>query len=357
MNEPKSSRYHRLTRRADVVSLAATASLLTVMLWLRPGVPVALYVLLLLVLHALVTLPVAFYRSYVLEHRYDLSAEPASTWLRDHTKAIGIAAVFGVLAGQVVYALIEWSSAWWWLATAIAGTLATILLARLAPVLLLPLFYRFTPLDRPELSARLVELSARAGVPVLGVFEWGLGAKSRRANAALVGSGKTRRILVSDTMLAQYSEDEIEVILAHELAHHVHNDITKGIAVEFALLVAACYAAATALGQLWRPLGLGGPADPAGLPLLLLAAGAVMLAATPLVNAFSRSNERRADDFALALTGRRDAFVSAMRRLGAQNLAEESPSRAAVWLFHTHPPIEQRIAQARVAGPQVGGAT
>jgi STE24 endopeptidase len=226
------------------------------------------------------------------------------------------------------------------------GTGFTAVLARLAPVLLLPLFYRFTPLERPALTERLLALSKRAGVPVLGVYEWGLGAKTRRANAALVGSGATRRILLSDTLLAEYSDDEIEVILAHELAHHVHRDIPKGLALEFGLLLASCCAAALAVDTLQAPLGLSGPADPAGLPLLLLAGGAVMVAATPLANAVSRFNERRADQFAIALTRRRDAFVSAMRRLGAQNLVEEGPSRATVWLFHTHPPIEERIAAA-----------
>ena len=325
--------------------------MLAALLWARPSLPVAAGVLLLAGLHALVTLPLAFYSSFVLEHRYQLSSEPASAWLRDHAKALAIGSILAVPAGQIIYGLMAWSPDWWWLASAIAGTALTALLAKLTPVVLLPLFYKFTPLDRPELSARLTELSMRAGVPALGVFEWGLGAKTRRANAALVGSGRTRRILLSDTLLKEYSEDEIEVILAHELAHHAHRDIAKGIALEFGLLLAALGAASAALNAFWTPLGLQGSADPAGLPLLVLAAGAVMMAATPVVNAFSRFNERRADDFAIALTRRRHAFVSAMRRLGAQNLVEESPSRTTVWLFHTHPPIEERIAQAKLVEP------
>ena len=174
-----------------------------------------------------------------------------------------------------------------------------------------------------------------------------VGEKTRRANAALVGTGATRRILVSDTLLAEYSDDEIEVILAHELAHHVHYDILTGLAAEVLLLVAAFFAAATALAFWWPLVGLHAPNDIAGLPLLLLAGGAVSLAATPWVNALSRWNERRADRYALTLTRQPAAFISAMRRLALQNLAEERPSRAALWLFHTHPPIEQRIEAAR----------
>jgi len=98
---------------------------------------------------------------------------------------------------------------------------------------------------------------------------------------------------------------------------------------------------------LWEPLGLRSPSDVAGLPLLLLAGGAVSVAATPAMNALSRWNERRADRFALALTKRPAAFISAMKRLATQNLADERPSRAVLWLFHTHPPIEQRIEAAK----------
>jgi STE24 endopeptidase len=220
-------------------------------------------------------------------------------------------------------------------------------LARLAPVLLLPLFYRFVPLERPALTERLVALSRRAGVPVLGVYEWALGAKTRRANAALVGSGATRRILLSDTLLADYSDDEIEVILAHELAHHVHRDIPKGLALEFFVLLGSFYGAHLALRALVHPLALTSPADPIGLPLVVLVVGAVSLVMTPILYAVSRLNERRADRFALVLTKRPDAFITAMRRLGSQNLSEENPSRATVWMFHTHPPIEERIVAAR----------
>jgi Zn-dependent protease with chaperone function len=166
---------------------------------------------------------------------------------------------------------------------------------------------------------------------VLGVYEMAFGDRTKSANAALVGAGPTRRIVVSDTMLAEYSEDEIEVVLAHELAHHAHGDVARGLVVEFLLLLAAGYAASVVLSASWGSLGLRGLADPAGLPLLVLAGGAVRLTCTPLVNAFTRSRERHADAFALALTSRPDAFISGMRRLGAQNLAEENPSRTSVW--------------------------
>ena len=346
MNESKSSRYHRLKRQAGLCSLAVTAGILGAAVWARPQGPPALLVVMLATACELAALPIAYYASFVLDHRYELSTESAGAWFRDHLKFFLISLCLAALGAEAVYALIAWSPQWWWVMAAAGVTLFSMLLARLAPILLLPLFYDFTPLQRPALQARLAELSKRAGVPVLGVFEWGLGTRSRRANAALVGSGTTRRILLSDTLLAEYTDDEIEVILAHEIAHHVHRDIRNGIALEFLLFLGAGYAAAVALAASWPRLGLTSAADPAGLPVLVLVGGAVMLAATPLVNAWSRANERRADDFAVALTRRGDAFASAIRRLGAQNLAEENPSRASVVLFHTHPPIEERITAA-----------
>jgi STE24 endopeptidase len=220
-------------------------------------------------------------------------------------------------------------------------------LSALAPVVMLPLFYTFEPLKRASLRERLVRLSERAGVPVLDVYQWGLGEKTRRANAALVGSGSTRRILLSDTLLADYTDDEIEAVIAHELAHHVHHDLRTSLLVESGVLVAAFYVAAHVLQLPWVMSRLSSTADVAGLPLLLLAGGATTLAGAPLLNWLSRAHERRADRYALALTSQPAAFISAMRRLAAQNLAEERPSRTALWLFYTHPPVEQRIAAAR----------
>jgi STE24 endopeptidase len=231
-----------------------------------------------------------------------------------------------------------------------AGALFTLIivgLTNLAPVLLLPLFYAVKPLDREALRVRLLALAERAGARVLGAYEWGLSAKTRKANAALAGIGGTRRILVSDTMLAEYSDEEIEVVLAHELAHHVHGDIWKGIAFESALMLAGFYLAGRTLVASTGRFGLRDVADPAGLPLLLLAAGGLSFVMMPVAHAVSRAYERSADRFALNLTRNPSAFISAMRRLGAQNLAEEHPSKLMQWLFYSHPPIAERIETAR----------
>src|SRR5262245_17418160 len=186
---------------------------------------VAAYVLLLSLAHQLCALPVTFFESFVLERRYGLSSAALRTWLADHLKAAMLLTLLALAGAEIVYLALNLFPKWWWAASAASFVFALLVIARTAPTVLLPLFYRFKPLERESLQEKLVLLSTRARVPVLGVYEWGLGAKTRRANAALVGTGSTRRILLSDTLLADYTDEEIEVILAHELGHHVNRDI------------------------------------------------------------------------------------------------------------------------------------
>jgi STE24 endopeptidase len=362
MNEDKSARYHRLSRRLSIASFAWTTLFLAGILvsggslWLRdlaaragghPWLTVALVILGLGLLHEPVSFLVSWYRGHVVEHRYGLSRQTGWQWFGDHVKGALVGGAMAIVLGVPLYAAIAAWPEWWWLVAGLGFSAVMVALANLAPVLLLPIFFRFTPLDHPPLVERLRALAERAGARIVGVYRWELGSKTSKANAALTGIGGTRRILIADTMLAEYSEDEIEVVLAHELAHHVHHDIWAGIALETVLMLAGFWLAHLALGWAAPTVGLAGPADPAGLPLLLLAAGAVSLVLMPLALAVSRRHERRADRFALDLTAKPAAFVSAMKRLGAQNLAEERPSRLVQWLFHSHPPLSERIDAAR----------
>ena len=354
MNEDKASRYHRLKRTISIVSLVWGVGLMVALL--ATGGSASLravarghvipYVVLLSLVNEIVALPLAFYSGFVLERRYGLSNEAVGGWAIDQLKSFGVGILLGGGAAQVLYWCIGGSPEHWWLVAGLVFALLIVGLTNLAPVLLLPLFYSVKPLARDTLSTRLLRLAERAGARVLGAYEWGLGEKTKKANAALTGIGRTRRILVSDTMLAEYSDDEIEVVLAHELAHHVHGDIWKGIAFESALMLGGFFLASRVLRAFVAPLGLAAPDDVAGMPLLLLAAGAVSLVMVPFAHAMSRAFERRADRFALDLTRNPSAFISAMRRLGAQNLAEERPSRVVQWLFYSHPPLRERIAVA-----------
>jgi STE24 endopeptidase len=371
VNEDKATRYHRTRRRLSVVSTVAGALLLIAFVasggsaWLRTvaeswtngafTLTVIVYVFLLALAVELIELPLAFYSGLTLERRYGLSTQSTLRWWADFAKAGVIGLAFAILGAIAVSSLLRWDPDRWWITAAIVFSVVMIALVQLAPVLLLPVFYEFKPLDRPVLHDRLVALAERAGARVLGVFEWRLGDRTRKANAALTGIGRTRRIIVSDTLLADHSDDEIEVILAHELAHHVHRDIWKGIALEIGLIAAGFFLADRALGAVVGRFGLVSKSDPAALPILVLAGGLVSLALTPFANALSRAHERRADRYALDMTKNAAAFTSAMKRLGAQNLAEERPSRLVEFLFYTHPPITARIEAARQWQARVRG--
>lgn len=333
----------------------AAAAVLLVLLIVTPGSRwladlsrgwVAVYVVLLAIALEIVTLPFAFEAGWRLERKYGLSRESAGGWARDRLKGFAVGVPIAIAAAEAVYFAARTWPAYWWLAAGLMLTAGMVGIAHLAPVLLMPLFVRVKPLDRPALTARIARLSEHAGVPIVGVFEWELGARSSKANAALTGFGRTRRILLSDTLLASYSDDEIEVILAHELSHHVHHDLWSAVAIESALLFAGTYAAHLVIAAAGPRLGLGSAADVATLPLLLLSAGALSLMLAPAARAVSRAHERRADAYALKLTAAPDAFISAMKRLGAQNMAEEHPS-ALARLFQSHPPLAERIARAR----------
>lgn len=372
MNEDKSARYHRLKRWLSLGALAWTAALLVTLLatgasvWLRDHlsalgggfrVTVALVILAIAALHEPVSLALAYYGGYIVEHRYGLSRQSVAQWLGDYLKGAGIGLLLATGLGVLLYATIAAWPDWWWLIAGAGFSLVLVLLVNLAPVVLLPLFFRIRPLDRPALVECLERLASRAGARIVGVYRWELGSKTTKANAALAGIGATRRILIADTMLAEYSDDEIEVVLAHELAHHVYKDIWSGILLETALTLAGFHLAHRVLVWAGPRLGLVGPADPAGLPLLLLAAGVVSVVLLPAALAVSRRHERRADRFALDLTSKPQAFISAMKRLGAQNLAEDEPSRVVQWLFYSHPPLPQRVAAASAwaqAHPRTG---
>jgi STE24 endopeptidase len=369
VNEDRSARYHKLGRRAAVVSTAWSACLLALLavtpasVWLRcaiegllapfspprllPSLVVLGYVTVLGIVHECGELPIAFFSGFVLEHRYGLSTESARHWANDHVKGLALGAALSLAGFSLLYVVIRHWPAAWWLIAAAGFTGVVVLLTRLGPVILMPIFFTFRPLSRDPLRERLLALSRKAGVPVTDAVEWVIADRTKKANAALAGLGRTRRILISDTLLAGYSDDEIEVILAHELAHQIHHDVWRGIAVQATVVTAGFFVASLVMAFLSPRLGWQGVADVAGLPVLLLTAGLLSLVLLPAVNAASRRMERAADRFALELTGHAGAFQTAMQRLASQNLSEERPSRLALWLFYTHPPVPERVAAAR----------
>jgi STE24 endopeptidase len=216
---------------------------------------------------------------------------------------------------------------------------------------LLPLFFKFKPVDSQDLQNRVARLARRTNTKVCGIFEWSLGEKTRKANAAVVGWGNTRRMIVSDTLIQNFSGEEMEVILAHELCHHVKNHIWQGIALQSAMTFLGFYVAGRALPRLSTAYGFRGIADVANLPLLILVMMTLSLAGLPVVNYFSRRLEIAADSYAIDITGDALAFVSSMEKLADLNLADKTPNPIVEFIFYSHPSVENRI---KLAADRVG---
>ena len=294
----------------------------------------------------LVTLPLDWVRGYWLPKRFGLLHQPFGRWCWDRVKAGAIGGALALITLEIVYGFLQ-VSGWWWLWAALVLFIGSLLLTVVVPVWIVPLFYRLVPLEDAALKERLLALAKRVGVAVVGVWVADQSRKSRTANAALTGLGRTRRILLFDTLIAEFTPDEIESVLAHELGHYVHGDVRRGLLVQGVVLLATFWAADYLLRIGSTPFGFEGPADPAGLPLLALILLVLGLVAAPLANGFSRWVERQADAFALATTGNRGAFIGAMERLAKLNLAERHPNRLKEFLLYSHPSIDRRIEMAR----------
>ncbi len=358
---PEARRYNRVRRWLGIADIVIGFTFLLVLLltgwsgWLRDlayrlgfrnySLSLFFYLLLLLVISKLLGIGLDYY-GFRLERRYELSTQRFRSWLWDEAKGFLLSLLLGAVIVELVYFTIrQWPQNWWLLAWALFMVLF-IVLAQLAPVVLFPIFYKFEPLEDEELRRRLVVLSERAGTRVRGIYRWKLSEKSKKANAALTGLGATRRIILADTVLDNYTPDEIEAVLAHELGHHVHRHIFKSILVQAGITFVGFWAANWALHYAVDRRMFEELSDFANLPLLALVSVVLSLLLMPALNAYSRYNERQADRYAFESISSVQPFISAMNRLAEQNLAERTPSKWVEWLFHSHPSISRRLAAA-----------
>jgi STE24 endopeptidase len=313
----------------------------------QPLVVVALYFVAFSIVYGLLDFPLSYYGGYVLPHRYGLSTQSPRDWLADQAKGAALGLGIGLAGMEVMYYLLRAFPSIWWLLTGILVLFFTIVLANLAPLLIVPLFFKFRPLEDAELVSRLISLAERTGTRVRGVFTIDLSTRTTAANAALMGLGNTRRIVLGDTLMEKYDPDEIETILAHELGHHVHGDIWRGIAVQTLLTLVGLFLADRLLRWGVATFAFEGLADVAAFPLVTVAMGGMAVLAMPLANAYSRWRERLADQFSLEMTGKPQAFISSMTKLANQNLSEAEPEPWAEFLLYGHPAIGKRIKRAQ----------
>lgn len=328
--------------------------------WASPWLVVAAFGVALAVPFEVLTFPLMLYSGFLLPHRFGQSRQTFGQWATDLLKAWGVGVVLGLVLLEGFYAICRWQPETWWLWATVAVLGFNLLMTHLGPVLLFPIFFRFAPLADGELRDRLLALCTRAHTEVQNVFTFDLGRKTRGANAALAGLGRTRRIILSDTLCEGYTPAEVEAVLAHELGHHLHGHLWRGIA-------ASTLGTGLLFGLADRLLARGLPwagatsiADVAGLPLLAVVLGGLGVLSLPIGNGLSRHFERQADRAALRLATEPDALIGVFEKLADHNLADRRPHPLVVWWLHGHPPIDRRIATVRAALPRApapAGAT
>jgi STE24 endopeptidase len=375
----EAKRYGRLELICDLTDKALDLAYLAVMAfvfgrpldnWLaefipRAGLRLAAMFAIVTGLHIIISFPLSLYSGFVLEHRFGLSRQTLGRWLWRYAKRNLLVLAFGIAMFEGLYAII-WRTGpnWWWIA-ALAFFAVSVVLGQLVPVLILPLFYKIERIGagrsgdaaaNPEQEAKAEEVARRmgrlaegTGLSIEGVYRMDLSSETAKANAMLAGLGRTRRVIMGDTLLDGFTADEIEVVFAHEIGHHVYRHIYKLIAVGV-LLSAAGFWICDQILRSWASIGLGGPGyhqlPVASLPLLMFSLTVFSLVLEPLQNAISRHFERQCDRYALDRTGLREAYLSAFRKLAQFNKDDPSPSPVAVFLFHSHPPIAERLAMA-----------
>ena len=369
-DSPEARRYNRIQRWLGLGDTILSIALLVVLLatgWtgnLRDfalkaanqnyTLAVFFYVFELAFLSKLLALGLDYY-GFRLEHRFNLSNQRLRSWIADEIKGFFVSLILFTILVEVLYATIRLAPEIWWLLAWMVFISLLVFFVQIAPVVLFPLFYKFNPLENDELRDRLVRLSERAGTRVRGVYEWKISEKSKKANAALTGLGKTRRIILADTLLENYTPDEIEAVLAHELGHHVRRHIFKLIIVQIALTFLGFYALDAVMRYaIERRHMFEQMSDFAALPLLALVITVLSLLLMPLLNAYLRRNEREADQYCWSAIPSVAPYISAMNKLCEQNLGERRPSRWVELLFHSHPAVSKRIAAAEQFAQKAG---
>jgi len=359
---PEARRYNRVRRWLEIGDIILSLGFLLALLsfgwsavirdWAyraafqNYGFAVLFYVLMLMGLAKILSFGLD-YLGYRLEQRNQLSNQRMRSWLWDELKGFLVGFVVAAIVAELLYFTMRHFPEYWWLVAWALFIILFVLMAQLAPLVLFPIFYKFEPLDNEPLKQRLVQLGEKAGTRVRGIYKWHLSEKSKKANAALTGLGATRRIILADTLLDNYSQDEIEAVLAHELGHHVHRHILKSILVQAGITLFGFWVANFVLHlaiERWHMFDT--LSDFANLPLLVLLSTVLSVVLMPVLNAYSRFNERQADRYAFQSIRSIEPFISSMNKLAAQNLAERKPSKWVEWLFHSHPAIWRRIAAA-----------
>ena len=292
---------------------------------------------------SVVSFPLSVYSEFILEHKYGLSRQTLWQWLWDKTKGLFVSSVISLPILLAFYYLLKTTPDWWWLWLGILLALVTVVLAQIAPVLIFPLFYKFKPLENQALVNRLQQLLNRYGFQLEGLYQFDMSSKTVKANAAFTGMGKTRRIILGDTLLEKFSEDEIEFVIAHEVGHFVHRHLLKGIAINLASIFIGLYLVHLAYQYVLLHAGISDMLRLEYLPYLGLFLFLFSLVVMPLTNGVSRRFEFQADAFAVRAVSNPQAAISTLEKLAEINLTDPNPNPLIEFFFHSHPSISRRV--------------
>jgi STE24 endopeptidase len=294
----------------------------------------------------LITLPLQI-AAFSVDKTAKLSKQSLGSWFSDLLKGLALGSVLGAIVLGILYGCVTWLGGLWWVGAAGLMAVFSVVLAGVAPVLLVPLFFKLEPLKDAALKTRLLNLCAKFGVKVSEVYHLGLGAKTEKGNAAFLGLGKTKRIAIGDTIYEKYSGDEVEAVFAHELGHQVHNDIWKGILFGVVSLFFSFAVAAWLCEQWVHPILRTTISMPFGMLTFFFVLSAVQIPLGWLQASYSRWREREADRFAAEAVGVSGPLASALEKLTYQNQSFFKPNAILEAFTYSHPAPWRRILKLR----------
>jgi len=306
--------------------------------------PLALgvYLLVFSILYYIIDFPRHFYSTFRLEHRFGLSNQKIKDWVKDETKGGILSFTLFLLFVEALYVLLKISGNLWWILLALFWFFVTVIIARITPTLIIPLFFKYAPVES-TLKMRIMALSKKCELKILDVYKIDFSKKTNKVNAALVGLGKSRRVILADTLINDFTEEEIEGVLAHEFAHHKLRHIMKMLLHGFLATVLLFYVLYLTSSITVRILTADAVYDLSIFPAFILILFLVSFLLQPIQNWYSRVLEKEADEFAVNVTKNKKAFISLMKKLAERNLADPNPSKIVKYLFYDHPPISERI--------------
>jgi STE24 endopeptidase len=307
---------------------------------------VAFYTLLFLIIAFIIGFPSSYY-GFSLEHKYELSNQTFFQWLGEEFKSLFVLAIIALISVEGIYLALKKAPRTWWIYVSVVFVIFTVVLVNLAPVLIMPLFNKYTPLPQGELRDKLVSLSHKANVQVENIFTMDMSKQTKTANAMFTGLGNTKRIVLGDNLTNEFTPDEVEVVIGHEMGHNLLHHIWWAILFSSILAGIGFFiihlTGPKIITRFRNRLKIENMADIAGLPLLFLIFMVYGIITMPISPAFSRHMERQADKFALDITHNKSAFISAMNKLAYINLSDPNPSPIIEFLLYDHPPVSKRI--------------